>query len=161
MKYLAMIAAMGFASASFAQQADFSGFYEGVQIGRNQSQALGLQPMDRTSTYPGLIAGYSQVTGGNLLGVEAFADYHSKSTTGKDAGLGVRVGKVMGQFLVYGRVAVTGIKPSYRPQLGLGAEYKLDKHWALTAFVAQDKTTDGGIKRQNKNMTMGLNYYFH
>ena len=70
------IAAMGFASASFAQQADFSGFYEGVQIGRNQSQASGLQPIDRTSTYPGLLAGYSQVTGGNLLGLR-----HLRTTT--------------------------------------------------------------------------------
>lgn len=161
MKCIALIMVMGLTTAAHAQKADFSGFYEGLQVGRNESDASGLQQIQRTSTYPGFVAGYSYVTNDNLLGVEAFANYHKKSTTGKDAGVGLKVGRVMGSFLVFGRVAATGTWPSSRPQVGLGVEYKLDKNFALTAFASHDQTTDGGIKRQNKNTAVGLLYYFH
>lgn len=161
MKSIALMILMGLTTAAYAQKADFSGFYEGVRVGRNDSDASGLQQLQRTSTYPGLVAGYSYVVNDNLWGVEAFADYHNKSTTGKDAGVGLKVGRIIGNSLIFGRVAVTGIWPSYRPQVGLGVEYKLDKHFALTANASYDQTTDDGIKRQNKNLALGLNYYFH
>lgn len=160
MKNTSLISVLLLASSASAQTVDFSGFYQGLQVGSNQSEATGLQTLSTSSTYPGLVAGYSMVSKGNLLGLEGFANAHHKSTTGKDAGLGLKVGRVFGPVLVYGRVAATGSWPSVRPQVGLGAEYKWDKHWALTVFTSRDQSSDAGIDRKNTNVALGLNYYF-
>lgn len=164
MKKIAILAVMALASSAFAQkvtEADFTGIYGGAQIGRNHSSASMDGETDKNSSaYPALVVGQSTVYNGMLVGVEGFADLHNKSATQRDFGLGLKAGKVFGDVLVYGRLAMVGAWPSYRPNVGVGAEYKLDKNLSLTALLSRDSSTDEGIKRQNSNMAVGVNYYF-
>jgi outer membrane immunogenic protein len=149
-------------SAAFAQTptSDFTGLYAGVQVGTNHSKSSADSGISKRTNYPGLVAGYAVEKEGILVGVEAFADYHNDSTTYKDAGFGLKVGKVFSNVLVYGRLGTTGTWPSWRPQMGVGAEVKVSKEVGLTAFVSRDKTTDSGIARENNSAAVGVNYYF-
>ena len=114
---------------------------------------------DKSEFSTGLIAGYHHVFYSYLIGVEAFADLHYESATNDDGGIGLKVGKVMGDSLVFARLGVTGSKPSWRPEYALGVEYKLTKKWSLTGNIAYDRSTDSGIRRSNTSLTAGLNYY--
>lgn len=149
------------ATTAFAQvpTSDFTGFYAGAQVGSNHSKSTA-GDVSKTTTYPGLVIGYATEQQGLLVGVEAFADYHNDSTTYKDGGFGLKVGKVFSNVLVYGRVGTTGTWPSWRPQIGAGAEVKLNKNVGLYTFASRDKTTDSGITRENSSVAVGVNYYF-
>jgi outer membrane immunogenic protein len=165
MKKIAIVAVMALASSAFAQQvteADFTGIYVGAQVGRNQSTEILVGGKDHrhTSVYPGLRIGQSTIYNNVLLGAEGFVDLHKTAATQSDFGLGVKAGKVFGDVLVFARLAVVGAWPSYRPNVGVGAEYKLDKNFSLTGLVSRDSSTDSGIKRENKNLAIGVNYYF-
>lgn len=162
MKKTALSFFLAAATTAFAQvpTADFTGFYEGVQLGSNQSKSSAGAGVSKTTTYPGLVAGYAVEQQGLLVGVEAFADNHNDSTTYKDAGVGLKVGKVFSKVLVYGRVGATGNWPSWRPQIGAGVEAKLNKNFSLYTFFSHDKATDSGITRENNSLVVGVNYYF-
>lgn len=117
--------------------------------------------MDKhASVYPGLVVGHNTAFDGMLYGVEGYADFHKKSFSGRDFGMGFKVGKVVSNVLVFTRVGITGSSPSFRPQMALGAEYKLDKNLSLTGLISHDRTTDEGVTRQNNNLTVGVNYFF-
>lgn len=152
-------------ATAFAQktEADFAGYYVGVQVGSNHAnESVAEKEMRKhDSLYPALVMGHNTAYNGMLYGVEGFADFHNKSTTGRDAGMAFKAGKVLGDVLVFARVGMTGASPSVRPQLGAGAQYKLDKDFSLTALVTRDRTTDVGIKRQNTSVAIGVNYHFN
>ena len=149
-------------SAAFAQTptSDFTGLYAGVQVGSNHSKSSAEGGMSKKSTYPGILLGYAVEKEGFLIGFEAFADYHNDSTTYKDGGFGVKLGKVFSNVLIYGRVGTTGSWPSWRSQYGVGAETKVNGKVGLSTFVARDKASDNGITRENNSIALGINYYF-
>lgn len=157
--FIALLVA-GTTSAAQAQTSEFTGLYAGVQVGTNHSKSSANGGISKRTNYPGLLAGFAFEEAGILIGVEAFADYHNDSTTYKDGGFGLKVGKVFSNVLVYGRLGTTGTWPSWRPQMGVGAEVKVSKEVGLTAFVSRDKTTDSGIARENNSAAVGVNYYF-
>jgi hypothetical protein len=162
MKKIATLALLALASSAFAQrvtEADFAGYYVGAQLGANQSSSSANEDFKKSSIYPALVLGHNTAFEGMLYGVEAFADFHKKAATGRDFGLAFKAGKVIGDVLVYGRVGITGEHPSYRPQMGLVAEYKLNKNVALTGALTRDTTTDFDVKRTNTNLALGVNYY--
>jgi outer membrane immunogenic protein len=165
MKKIAIVALMAMASGAFAQktEADFEGFYVGAQVGSNHSdERLSTQKTRKhDSIYPALVVGHNTAYNGVLYGVEAFADFHNKSTTQRDAGMGFKAGKVIGDVLVYARVGMTGSSPSVRPQLGVGAQYKLQNNLSLNALLSHDKTTDDNITRKNTSVAVGVNYHFN
>ena len=150
------------ASSAFAQGAtsDFTGFYSGIQFGSNVSKSSANDGITKTTTYPGVVVGYSAEQQGLLVGIEAFADYHTDSSTNKDGGFALKVGKVFSDVLVYGRVGTTGTWPSWRAQIGAGAETKLNKNVSLYTFLSGDKTNDNGVARENTSLSIGANYYF-
>jgi outer membrane immunogenic protein len=165
MKKIAILTAVVLASSAFAQQvteADFVGIYAGAQMGRNQSSETLVSGKNHhhASGYPGLLLGQTTVYNGMLVGLEGFVDLHKTAATQSDFGLGVKAGQVFGDVLVFARLAVVGAWPSYRPNVGVGAEYKLDKNFSLTGLLSRDSSTDDGIKRENKNFAVGVNYYF-
>ena len=162
MKKLTLTILFAAAGTAFAQAptSGFTGLYAGVQVGSNLSQSSDDAGVTKKSTYPGFLLGYAAEKEGFLLGVEAFADYHNDSSTYKDGGFGIKVGKVFSNVLVYGRVGATGTWPSWRAQYGAGLETKIDRNVGVSAFVTRDKTTDNGINRENNSFVLGLNYYF-
>ena len=119
MKKIAMLALMAMASSAFAQttEADFAGFYVGAQVGSNHSdeRLSGKATRKQDSLYPALVVGHNTAYNGVLYGVEAFADFHNKSTTYRDVGMGFKVGKVLGDVWVFARVGMPGAWPSVRP----------------------------------------------
>ncbi len=150
------------ASSVYAQNAaDFSGYYVGAQFGSNQSKTTANGGASNTSMYPGFVLGYTAAQQDLRFGVEAFADYHNDSSTYKDVGFGLKVGKVFSNVLIYGRLGTTGTWPSWRPQFGAGAEFKVDKNVTFNTFFSRDRTTDAGITRENSSIAFGLNYYFN
>lgn len=162
MKKITALALLTLASSAFAQktEADFAGYYAGAQLGGNHSTEMKAgKEFSKNSAYPGLVAGHNTAYNGMLYGVEGFADFHKKSTTGRDFGMGFKAGKVIGDVLVYGRVGVTGRAPGYRPQVGVGAEYLIDKNISLTALISHDHLSDQGVQRNNTSMAVGVNYH--
>jgi outer membrane immunogenic protein len=139
---------------------EFTGFYGGVQIGTNHSTSTEKGGVSKRTSYPGLLVGYSSEMKGVLVGVEAFADYHNDSTTYKDGGFGIKVGKVVSDVLVYGRLGQTGTWPSWRTQVGIGAETKLNKNLSLNVIYSNDKSTHKEIRRENESLAVGVNYYY-
>ena len=156
--FLSLLTAAVSVSAQEASDV-YKGFYGGVQVGYNRSKATGDLQQKRSTIYPGLVAGYNHFTNNILLGVEAFADFHHGSTTYKDGGAGVRVGTVLDKTLLFARVGATGTWPSWRPQLGLGAEYMINQDWGLTGLITHDRSTDHGIRRTNTSLAVGVNYH--
>jgi len=165
MKKIATLALLVMASGAFAQktEADFAGFYVGAQAGFNHSEKSSPSQHARNhdSLYPALVVGHSTAYQGVLYGVEAFADFHNKSATNRDAGVSLKVGKVVGDVLVFTRLGVTGAWPSIRPQIGGGAQYKLSKDLSLTALLSHDRSTDNNIQRKNTSLAVGVNYHFN
>ena len=162
MKKITALALLALASSAFAQktEADFAGYYAGAQLGSNHSTEMASgQETRKNSAYPGLVVGHNTAFNGVLYGVEGFADFHKKSTTGRDFGMGFKAGKVIADVLVFGRVGVTGRAPGYRPQVGVGAEYLIDKNISLSALVSHDHLSEPGIRRNNTSMAVGVNYH--
>lgn len=140
---------------------DFTGYYGGIQLGLNHSMSSGSAGVSKTSSYPGFVLGYATTQQDWLLGVEGFADVHHESTTHKDVGVGVKLGKVHSNTLWFARLGVTGTWPSWRPQLGAGAEFKLQQNVGLSILMSHDRSIDSGITRKNTSIAAGLNYYFY
>lgn len=162
MKKISILALLAVASTAFAQktEADFAGYYAGAQLGFNHSTEMKAgKEHSKNSAYPGLVVGHNTAYNGVLYGVEGFADFHKKSSTGRDFGMGFKAGKVVGDVLVYGRLGVTGSEPSFRPQVGVGAQYLIDKNLSLSALVSHDHLNEQGIHRNNTSMAVGLNYH--
>ena len=162
MKKHLLLACACLAASTFAQSvpADFSGVYVGAQVGHNHSESSGASRRDVNVAYPGLVVGHNTLSNGVVVGVLAFADFHKKSTTGNDGGVAFKVGKVWGDVMVFGQAGVVGRSPGYRPQWGVGAEYKVQKNLSVLALATQDRDKSDQTSYSNRNLSVGINYYF-
>jgi outer membrane protein OmpA-like peptidoglycan-associated protein len=136
---------------------EFEGAYLGLHLGNNRSSATSLP--DQNNGYLGLKAGYNWDWNSLLLGAEGYADTHSNSYTGEDAGLDARLGFPMNRWLPYARLGLVGTNPGVRPHGGLGVEYSLNRRWSVNAEWATDRKDDAGITRKNNNVAIGFNFH--
>lgn len=145
-------------AVSMANASEFDGWYIGVDAGSNKSTATALA--DKSSTYGGLVAGRNWDMGGYLLGANAFYDSHNSSYTKEDAGLDLKLGLPMGQWLPYLKAGLAATTPGTRVHAGLGVEYKFADSWSVNGEWMTDKKADSGVDYKNNNFVVGLNYYF-
>lgn len=136
---------------------EFEGPYLGLNLGNNRSSATSLS--DKNNGYLGLKAGYNWDWNSFLLGAEGYADTHSSSYTGNDAGLDARLGLPMDRWLPYARLGLVGTSPGGRPHGGLGVEYSLSRRWSVNAEWTTDSKSDAGVTRKNNNIAIGLNFH--
>lgn len=136
----------------------FEGAYLGGKIGYNSSNPASSRTSDEA--YLGGDAGYVWNQGDVLLGLDAFADNHRKSATGRDLGVDVKLGFRSDKFMPYIRLGLVGTKPGTRVHGGLGLEYKFDPHWSVVGEWTGDTKTVNSIDQTNSNISFGLNYYF-
>jgi outer membrane protein OmpA-like peptidoglycan-associated protein len=144
------------AHLSGAHANEFEGPYLGLHLGNNRASATSLP--DKDNGYLGLKAGYNWAWNSFLLGAEGYADTHSSSYTGQDAGLDARLGVPMNRWLPYARLGLVGTSPGVRPHGGLGVEYSLNPRWSVNAEWTTDSKDDAGITRKNNNIAIGFNY---
>lgn len=168
-------------SVSVAQASEFSGGWIGAKAGSNRSDisAVPVVSAANANTY-GFEGGYNWDKGNFLLGVDGFADFnqkktHATSTPGTLAnygtdvyGVDLKLGLPSGKWLPYAKLgygstrmtgtALTGSASG--AHLGLGVEYKIAAHWSLAGEFTTISSKSNGIKVNNNNMTIGLNYYF-
>ena len=165
MKITAILALVALSTGTaFAQSnpKDFLGYYEGVQVGHNSATVTGPSvATSSTSIYPAIVLGYNIMHNNMLVGIEGFADYHKKSSTGIVAGVTFKAGKIINQTLVYARAGVKGDMPSYRPQVGVGLEQRLTRDMTINGILTHDVINKDGVKRTNNNAAIGLNFYIH
>ncbi len=144
------------AHLSAANANDFEGPYLGLHLGNNRASATSLP--DKNNGYLGLKAGYNWAWNSLLLGAEGYADTHSSSYTGQDAGLDARLGLPMNQWLPYARLGLVGTSPGMRPHGGVGVEYSLNHRWSVNAEWTTDSKDDAGVTRKNNNIAIGFNF---
>jgi len=146
-------------SMSAVQASEFKGAYAGLNAGVNHSKIGTISAANKF--YPGLQAGYNwDMTSNVLLGVEGFVDGHSKSVTGKDAGIDAKLGYTMGKFMPYARLGAAATTPGTRVHGGLGLEYKFAPSWSALAEVTADMKKVNGLAQRNTNFAIGVNYYY-
>ena len=177
---LALALAAALLTVSTAQASEFSGGWLGLKVGQNRSDINGLSSAAAKSanTY-GFEGGYNWDVNSFLLGVDGFADFNQKTTHvtgpvpgtanyGSDVyGLDMKLGLPSGNWLPYAKLgygsargtgALTG---SYAgAHLGLGVEYKFAPHWSVAGEYTNTSGKNNGLKLNNNNFTIGLNYYF-
>ncbi len=153
---------------------EFDGGWLGAKVGSNQSSVTGYDTK-RATTY-GLEGGYNWNMGGYLLGVDGFADSSNKAghnpapyNYGSSAyGLDMKLGIDGGSWLPYAKVGYArtdgtgdaGAIGGSGVHLGLGVEYKFASNWSLAGEYTSASAKTGGLKLNNNNLTLGLNYYF-
>jgi len=168
---VSLLAALATATATAGE---FDGGWLGAKVGSNRSSVTGFDTKNAT-TY-GLEAGYNWNMGGYLLGVDGFVDSSNKAshnpapyTYGSSAyGLDMKLGIDGGSWLPYAKVGYARIDGTGDAgaigggdvHLGLGVEYKFAPNWSLAGEYANSSAKTGGLKLNNNNLTLGLNYYF-
>ena len=153
-------------SMSAAQASEFAGGFLGLKAGQNRSDRTSVAAKNAT-TY-GFEGGYNWDVNSFLLGVGGFADYNQKATHataipgtfanyGTDAyGLDAKLG--------YGSMRGTGVSlqgSANGAHVGLGVEYKFASHWSVAGEYTNMSSSSNGIRVNNDNFTVGLNYYFN
>lgn len=168
-------------SMSVSQASEFAGGFIGLKAGDNRSDISSVPAMAaKNATTYGLEGGYNWDMNSFLLGVDAFADFNQKAnhaTTipatfanygtdvyGLDAKLGLPSGNWMPYAkLGYGSLKATGtglLGTSSGAHFGLGVEYKFAPHWSVAGEYTNISGKSNGIKVNNNNLTLGVNYYF-
>ena len=157
MKRITLLAALlGTVMSTGIHASEFGGHYVGLNIGKNRASQTSMP--DASNAYLGVKAGYNLDLDGFLLGVEAFADNHTKSYTGRDAGADARFGLPMNRWLPYVKLGMVATNPGFRPHGGLGVEYNLGNRWSVNAEWTTDSKDVAGITRKNNNIAIGLNF---
>ena len=166
-------------SMSAAQASEFAGGFLGLKAGQNRSDRTSVAAKNAT-TY-GFEGGYNWDVNSFLLGVGGFADYNQKATHataipgtfanyGTDAyGLDAKLGLPLGNWLPYAKLGYgsmrgTGVSlqgSANGAHVGLGVEYKFASHWSVAGEYTNISASSNGIKVNNDNFTVGLNYYFN
>ena len=162
-------------SISAVQASEFSGGWLGAKLGANRSNLTSYDKQNG-NTY-GAEAGYGWDVGSNfLLGVNGFFDKNASEAHNpgpvnfgsKDYGLDAKLGLPYGNWipyakLGYGRTNGNGAASSFGasgPQMGVGVEYKFAPSWSLAGEYTSTSGKTNGIKLENNNLTLGINYYF-
>lgn len=166
-------------SMSAAQASEFSGGFLGFKAGQNRSDATAVVAKNAT-TY-GFEGGYNWDVNSFLLGVGGFADFNQKTTHataipatfanyGTDVyGLDVKLGLPSGNWLPYAKLGYGSLRATGASltgsasgaHLGLGVEYKFAPHWSVAGEYTNISGSSNGIKVNNNNLTVGINYYFN
>ncbi|MDD5611959.1 MAG: OmpA family protein [Gallionella sp.] len=167
---------------SAAQASEFAGGYLGLKAGQNRSDVSAVPSFaGKNATTFGLEGGYNWDINSFLLGVSAFADFNQKATHatsvpatfanyGTDVyGLDAKLGLPSGNWLPYAKLGYgsargTGLSlagSGSGAHLGLGVEYKFASHWSVAGEFTNISAKNNGIKVNNNNLTIGLNYYFN
>jgi outer membrane protein OmpA-like peptidoglycan-associated protein len=152
-------------SMTAAQASEFKGANVGVDVGYNTNSKTPSAIAAQNKAYLGGQVGYNWDMDNSLLGVDGFADSHSKSVTGRDLGLDVKLGYPMNKLMPYAKLGVAGTNPGTRIHGGLGLEYKLAPQWSIAGeWTADTKTTNqktvNNTIYKNINVSLGINYYF-
>lgn len=163
-----------------AQASEFDGLYIGGKLGVNRSDISGANTASKEDVETfGFEEGYNWDMGKFLVGGDFYADFNQKtdrtnvsvysgSTT---LGLDLKLGLPNGSWMPYAkagwaRVTGTGVFPASQFKytndlhLALGVEYKLAPRWSITGELSSAASRVNGSKLDNKNLTVGLNYYF-
>jgi OOP family OmpA-OmpF porin len=172
-------------SIAAAQASEFSGAWIGAKAGTNRTYvsgtgtaALPSQDKKNAETY-GIEGGYNWDKGNFLLGVDGFADFNQKKTHnstpagtahyGSDSyGVDFKLGLPSGHWLPYAKLGYANSRATGNgftgsasgAHLGLGVEYKFAAHWSLAGEYTNTSGKSNGLKLNNDNFTIGLNYYF-
>ncbi len=157
-----------------AQASEFDGGWIGGKLGSNSSSATGVDT--KSATAYGLEGGYNWNMGNILLGVDGFADSNGKATHNPGAvnygsrayGLDAKLGLPSGNWLPYAKLGyartngngAAGAIGSGDAHLGLGVEYKFAPHWSVAGEYTTASAKTAGVKLNNNNFTLGINYYF-
>lgn len=157
-----------------AQAGEFEGSWAGGKIGSNRSNATALDT--KSSTNYGLEGGHNWNRNGFLLGVDGFVDWNDKETHspgaasyGSDAyGLDFKLGLPAGKWLPYAKLGYArtegngwaGAIEDDDVHLGLGVEYKFSPNWSIAGEYTEASARTAAQKLNNRNMSVGLNYYF-
>ena len=133
-----------------------------------------------TSTF-GLEGGYNWDKGNYLLGVDGFVDQNSRKTRdgtinavaglvdyGSSVyGLNLKLGLPTGNWLPYAKLGYAngrsdgGLSTSGNgAHGGLGVAYKFAPNWSIAGEFTGHTADSNGIKLNNDNFTVGLNYHF-
>jgi OOP family OmpA-OmpF porin len=172
-------------SVSVVQASEFSGGWIGAKIGSNRSDVAGAGTVafptfsSKSANTYGFEAGYNWDINSFLLGVDGFADFNQKATHatvpvgntnyGTDVyGLDVKLGLPSGHWLPYAKLGYgssrgTGfglLGSATGAHLGLGVEYKFAPHWSVAGEFTSISGKASGLKVNNNNLTIGVNYYF-
>jgi outer membrane immunogenic protein len=158
MKISAMAIALAAAllSMTAAQAGEFEDFYLGGKVGYNVSSPD--TNYNSNTIDPGIEAGYGWDVGNILLGVNVFADWHTKSATRKDYGVDVKLGVPMDNFMPYLKLGAVAKWPGTRLHGGLGLEYKYAPQLSVVGEWTADSMTYNGQEYKNNNFSAGLNY---
>ncbi len=188
MSTISIVLAAALLSMTAVQASEFSGGFLGAKVGSNRSDVAGAGTVAlptysavSANTY-GFEGGYNWDMGTNfLVGLSAFADFNQKKVHatapaavntgnyGSDVyGLDVKLGLPSGNWLPYaklgyGSARATGgvLTGTYAgAHLGLGVEYKFASHWSLAGEYTTTSGKNNGLKLNNNNLTIGVNYYF-
>ncbi|OIO78789.1 MAG: hypothetical protein AUJ88_05180 [Gallionellaceae bacterium CG1_02_56_997] len=166
-------------SMSAAQASEFAGGFLGLKAGQNRSDKTFVAAKNAT-TY-GFEGGYNWDVNSFLLGVDGFADFNQKATHataipgtfanyGTDAyGLDAKLGLPLGNWLPYAKLGYgsmrgTGVSlqgSANGAHVGLGVEYKFASHWSVAGEYTNMSSSSNGIRVNNDNFTVGLNFYFN
>lgn len=171
---LSIVLATALLGMTVAQASEFDGGWVGGKIGNNSSNATGVDTKN-AGTY-GLEGGYNWNMGGFLLGVDGFVDSNRSATHtpglvnyGSSAyGLDAKLGLPAGNWLPYAKVGYARTNGngaenaigSGDVHLGLGVEYKFAPHWSVAGEYTNASAKTNGVKLNNNNLTLGINYYF-
>lgn len=157
---LALMASASLVVAADVKAAGFDGFYLGAKVGDNDSQVTGVSNPGLGNAYVGGEAGYNYSMGGLLLGADVWGDNHTKSVTGRDWGVDMKLGSVQDATLYYIKLGVAETAPGARPHYGVGAEHKFTQNWGALAELTYDSKTLNAVTYTNVNYTVGATYHF-
>ena len=148
----------GFLSITQVQASEFDSGYIGAKIGYNKNTPISKNTSNKI--YPGVELGFTRDVGKIVLGVDAFLDAHSESITGKDYGADFKLGVPLGNLMPFIKLGSAGSAPGPRTHAGIGLEYKFSRDFSIVAEGTTDNYTKYKVDRKNRNVSLGVNYYF-
>lgn len=172
-----IVLAAALLSVSAGYASEFSGGRIGAKAGTNRADITGVSAGSAT-TY-GFEGGYSWDIKNVLLGIDGFVDFNQKAvhgnsfgtttTYGSDvSGVDLKLGLPKGKWLPYAKVGYGSNKwtgagltgSAAGTHMGLGVEYKFAPSWSAAGEYTAMTGSASGLKSNNNNFTIGVNYYF-
>lgn len=166
--------------AAVVQASEFGGMYIGGKMGMNRSDISGVaNAAGKNAETFGFEEGYNWDVDSFLVGGSFFADFNQKTTHtavpnlhygSNTIGLDLKLGLPSANWMPYAklgwaRVMGLGVFPASQFKytndlhLGLGVEYKLAPNWSVAGELTTAASKINGSKLDNRNLTIGLNYY--
>ena len=176
-----IVLATALLGSAVVQASEFDGVYMGGKMGMNRSDISGVANAASKSTQTfGFEEGYNWDMENFLVGGSFFADFNQKTTHAavpdlhygsNTIGLDLKLGLPSANWMPYAklgwaRVTGSGVFPASQFKytndlhLGLGVEYKFAPNWSAAGELTTAASKTNGSKLDNRNVTIGLNYYF-